>query len=71
LYWYQSHGKVIASEFAGKFWLVLDAIRYRRSDTALVRVTVPVRGRSEDAALQNATAFVQTIFPSIQRHLPR
>jgi EpsI family protein len=71
LYWYQSHGKVIASEFAGKFWLVLDAIRYRRSDTALVRVTVPVRGHSETDALQNATAFVQAIFPSIERHLPR
>src|SRR5436305_13025153 len=35
LYWYQSHNRVIAGEFAAKMWLVADAIRYHRSDTAL------------------------------------
>ena len=38
LYWYQSHGRVVANEFAAKFYLVADSIRYHRSDTALVRV---------------------------------
>ena len=33
---------MIAAELAAKFWLVADSIRYRRSDTALVRITVPV-----------------------------
>ncbi|HUB32264.1 MAG TPA: EpsI family protein, partial [Bryobacteraceae bacterium] len=42
LYWYQSERRVIASEFSAKFWVVMDSIRYHRSDTALVRVTVPV-----------------------------
>ena len=45
LYWYQSHGHIIANEFSAKFWLIADAIRYRRSDTAVVKVQVPVRGR--------------------------
>lgn len=70
LYWYQSHNRVIAGELAGKFWLVADAIRYRRSDTALVRVTVPVRNRDEDTAVANATRFVQEVFPAISHHLP-
>ena len=35
--------RVIASEYAAKFWLVADAIRYHRSDTALVKIVVPVR----------------------------
>ena len=43
LYWYQSHNRVIASEYSAKFWLVADAIRYQRSDTAIVKVVVPVQ----------------------------
>ena len=43
LYWYQSHGRVVASEYWGKFYLVYDALRLNRTDAALVRITVPVR----------------------------
>jgi len=42
LYWYQSHGRVVASEYWGKVFLVLDAIRLNRTDGALVRVIAPV-----------------------------
>ena len=38
LYWYQSHGRVIASEYWGKIYMVTDAIRLNRTDAALVRV---------------------------------
>ena len=33
LYWYQAHGRIVASEFWGKFYLVKDALlpeSYRR-----------------------------------------
>ncbi len=43
LYWYQSHGRVVASEYWSKIYLVTDAIRLNRSDGALVRVIVPDR----------------------------
>ena len=39
LYWYQSHGRVIASEYWAKLYMVLDAIHLHRTDGALVRVT--------------------------------
>src|SRR5271163_4111623 len=42
LYWYQSQGRVIADEFAARFYLIADSIRRHRSDTSLVRVVVPV-----------------------------
>ena len=71
LYWYQSHQRVIASEYSAKFWLVADAIRYRRSDTALVRVVVPVQGNAVDRATQAAVEFVQALFPDILRQLPQ
>jgi EpsI family protein len=70
LYWYQSHDRVIASEFAAKFWLIADSIRYRRSDTALVKVVVPVNGSEIDSAVQGAVDFVQSAYPAIARQLP-
>jgi len=70
LYWYQSPRHIIASEFSAKFWLVMDSIRYRRSDTALVRVTVPVSHNDPDAATRTAAAFVQAFFPALKAYLP-
>jgi len=70
LYWYQSQRRVISSEFSAKFWLVMDSIRYHRSDTALVRVTVPVTNSGQDAATQVGVAFVRTVFPMLKTYLP-
>ena len=73
IYWYQSHGRVVASEYWGKVYTVVDAIRYNRTDGALVRVTSPVT-RNDDRALEEAEAravrFVQAVFPRLGRHLP-
>ena len=69
LYWYQSHGRVIAAELAAKFWLVADSIRYRRSDTALIRVTIPVNG-SVQQAVDTGVEFVQSLFPAVMQHMP-
>jgi EpsI family protein len=54
IYWYQGRGRAIASEYWGKVYTVLDSVRLRRSDGAMVRVTIPV-DRSEAASLQLAT----------------
>ncbi|MCC7175856.1 MAG: EpsI family protein [Bryobacterales bacterium] len=70
LYWYQTPNRVIASEFAAKFYAVADSIRRHRSDTALVRVVVPVVNGDEDAATAAAAHFVQSFFVPLRRHLP-
>ncbi len=70
LYWYQSHNRIIAGEFSAKFWLIADSIRYHRSDSALVRVIVPVAQGDSDAATKTAVEFVQTMFPTISTQLP-
>ena len=54
IYWYQGRGRSVASEYWGKIYTVLDSVRLRRSDGAMVRVMVPV-GRSEAEALRLAT----------------
>jgi EpsI family protein len=70
LYWYQSHQRIIASEFGAKFYSIVDSIRYHRSDTAIVRVIIPVAGSNIDAAVQTGYAFVRAIFPALLRQLP-
>ena len=56
IYWYQGRGRMVASEYWGKVYTVLDSVRLRRSDAAMVRVTVPITG-SETAALESAREF--------------
>ena len=70
LYWYQSHSRVIASEYSAKFWLVADALRYNRSDTALVRISVPVGRDDEDTSTRLAVQFAQTVFPQLLKQMP-
>jgi EpsI family protein len=70
LYWYQSQGRVIADEFAAKFYLISDSIQHHRSDTALVRVVVPIsRDRTEYAEKVGAD-FVRTFYPVVKGYLP-
>lgn len=71
LYWYQSHGRVVASEYWGKFYLVADAIRLNRTDAALVRITVPVRNGDLEAARNQAIAFAQQAAVDIEQVIPR
>lgn len=71
LYWYQSHGRVVANEYRSKVLMVYDAVRLNRTDAALVRVISPSIGANgEAAASANAVAFVQAIFPTLSDYLP-
>jgi EpsI family protein len=70
LYWYQSHNRTVASEYWAKYYTVTDAIRYNRSDTALVRVVVGVSGGDLEKAIKTATDFAVAFFPQLKQHLP-
>lgn len=68
LYWYQTPYRVIASEYWAKIYLVLDSIRYNRSDTALVRVVVPLPSGREAEAEAQAKEFIQKSFPALNSY---
>ncbi len=71
LYWYQSRDRVVASEYWGKIYTVLDAVKYNRTDAALVRVVIPIPDASfANAANAQGIQFVQALFPLLERHLP-
>jgi EpsI family protein len=71
LYWYQSQGRVIADEFAAKFYLVSDSIRHHRSDTSLVRIVVPITQAGIPRAEKIGVDFVKTFYPAVKAYLPR
>ena len=70
LYWYQSHRRVVAGEYWGKIYTVLDSIRYHRTDAALVRVITPMGEEGNGGADARAEKFVQELFPLLIPHLP-
>jgi EpsI family protein len=71
LYWYQSHGRVVASEYWSKTFMVYDAMRLNRSDAALVRVISPIADEDDGRqATENSAAFIRSLWPALERHLP-
>lgn len=70
MYWYQSRDRVVASELAAKFWVMADSVRLNRTDSALVRVVVPILNRDEDAAVRTAVEFIKSFYPSLRQFLP-
>ncbi len=69
IYWYQGRGRMIASEYWGKVYTVLDSVRLRRSDAAMVRVTVPIMS-SDSAALDSAREFAGITSDELTAYVP-
>jgi EpsI family protein len=75
VYWYQSHGRVTASEYLGKVYTVLDALRLNRTDAAMIRIVSPVVPGVDPAAAAASAAslsveFAQAVFPLLGTYLP-
>jgi EpsI family protein len=71
LYWYQSHGRVVASEYWGKFYLVHDALTLNRTDAAMIRIVMPIVAGDEDEARNRAIAFAKQITTDVDKIIPR
>jgi EpsI family protein len=67
-YWYQSRGRVTASDYRNKLLLVQDALLLHRSDGALVRVTTP--WPLDASQPSRPTTFVRDLYSALTRHLP-
>ena len=69
LYWYQGRGRALSSEYWGKVYTVIDSVRLRRSDGAMVRVTVPITS-SESKALEAATEVAVSATSALPEFVP-
>jgi len=69
LYWYQSHGRIVASEYLAKFLLIADGLKNRPTDGAMVRIwTTAADG--EASAQARAADFARRVYPQIEEFLP-
>jgi EpsI family protein len=60
LYWYQGRGRSVASEYWGKIYTVIDSVRRRRSDGAMVRITTPFETSEADALKASIALAAET-----------
>jgi len=63
LYWCQSRDRVVASEYKARFWSIADAIRLNRTDTALVRVVVPIHNEKPGGSYGFRRALRKDLLP--------
>ena len=71
VYWYQAHGRSIANEYRAKAYMLADAIRYNRTDGALVRVITPIASsESVDTARERAVRFTSRMTPYLPQFIP-
>lgn len=68
-YWYQGRGRIVASEYANKALLMLDAARLGRTNGALVRLITPVVSTPEAAGAELRT-FASALLAHLPPHLP-
>jgi EpsI family protein len=69
LYWYQTPRRAIANEWTAKFFTLVDGLRDRRTDTAVVRIAV-AGGPSSEAA-KEAKDFARALYPRLREALPK
>jgi EpsI family protein len=60
VYWYQGRGRAVASEYWGKIYTVIDSVRRRRSDGAMVRITTPIQSSEADALKASVALAAET-----------
>lgn len=70
LYWYQSRDRVVASEYKAAVFVAWDALKYNRTDTALVRVVAPVIDGHQAAATSAGVDFIQSVFATLRTFFP-
>ncbi len=70
LYWFQNRGRIIASEYWEKIYLVWDAIFKKRRDGSFIRIMINVTDGDIEAAEQEAKQFAGQVVAQLKRYLP-
>ncbi len=71
LYWYQTHGNSIASDYSAKAHMLMDSIRLGRTDAALVRVITAIPANESNAqAHARLLDFTKRVTPLLPAYVP-
>ena len=68
-YWFQGRGRIVASEYLDRAYMILDSLLRRRSDGALVRII----GNASDVKLAESkqVGFMKALLPVLDGFLPQ
>ena len=70
-FWYEMRGRRFTGEYESKVNTFFDAIRYGRSDGALVRLVTPIEGKAAEAAADKVLGgFIEQLLPRLPAYLP-
>lgn len=70
-YWFQERGRDITSEYAAKYYILLDSITRHRTDGALVRLMTMIGpGSDVRKADQRLAAFARRLTPILPKYVP-
>jgi len=69
LYWYQSHGRIAASEFLVKFLMIADGLKNRPTDGAMIRIWTTASD-GEETAQARAVEFAHGVYTKVDEFLP-
>ena len=70
LYWYQSRGRFISSEYWQKIYLVWDAIFKNRTDGSFVRLITFSNSQGEVSATNRLKLFASRLIPVLNDYIP-
>ncbi len=70
LYWFQNRGRIIASEYWEKFYLVWDALFMGRRDGTFVRIIMFARDGDIAATKDKAKRFAESVMVELAEYLP-
>jgi EpsI family protein len=72
LYWYQTWKRAIANEYIARMYLAVDSIRDNRTDTALVRIMIPIpEGVAATDYQASGIDFLRSVYPQLAPYFPK
>ena len=70
LYWYQNRGRIIASEYWEKIFLVVDAIFKRRRDGSFIRIMAPIHDGNIEEIETQLRDFAEKVLGRLEDFIP-
>lgn len=70
VYWYQNRGRIIASEYWEKIYLVLDALFKGRRDGSFVRIMDTVHDKDIHGAEKRIKKFAESVMVQLENYIP-
>jgi EpsI family protein len=70
IYWYQNRGRIIASEYWDKVYLVVDSILKKRRDGSFVRIMAPVYNGKIEETTSSMKGFAERVVIELREFIP-